>query len=332
MLICNFQRKGKYMKIHGLHHVTAVTGKASQNVTFYTQNLGMRLVKKTVNQDDVSAYHLFYADAFGSPGTDLTFFDWPQMERNRNGAGSIARTALRVPNREALEWWRKRLEEASVSHGGIIEEGGQTLLRFLDPEGMELELVDDGGTPGGTPWEKSPVPQDVGIKGLHSVLLMVRDLEPTERTLTQILGLRQVREYHMEGDSERPVVVYESGDGGPGTEVHVEAGPHLRPGRLGAGGVHHVAFRTPDEEEQEGWRKRILEAGLNVTPVIDRFYFKSIYFRIPGGILFEIATDGPGFDADEDMENLGERLALPPFLEPRRASIEAQLQPIDTSR
>jgi glyoxalase family protein len=317
------------MQIHGLHHVTAVTGQASQNVTFYTQTLGMRLVKKTVNQDDVSAYHLFYADALGSPGTDLTFFDWPQMDRNRNGAGSIARTALRVPSREALDWWRQRLGEAGISHGGIIEEGDHTLLRFLDPEGMELELVDDKGAPGGKPWEKSPVPLEVGIKGLHSVALMVRELDSTDWVLKQVMGFRQVRDYHMEGDPERRTVVYESGEGGPGTEVHVEAGDHLRPGRLGAGGVHHVAFRTPDDGEQESWRQRILEAGLNVTPVIDRFYFKSIYFRIPGGILFEIATDGPGFHADEDIESLGERLALPPFLESRRESIEAQLKPID---
>jgi glyoxalase family protein len=317
------------MQIHGIHHITAVTGQASLNVGFYTQTLGMRLVKKTVNQDDVSAYHLFYADAVGSPGTDLTFFDWPQMDRNRNGAGSIARTALRVPNREALEWWKGRLDEAGVTHGGIIEEGEQTLLRFLDPEGMEMELVDDRGAPGGKPWEKSTVPEDVAIKGLHSAYLMVRELESTEWMLKQVLGFRDARKYQMEGDPERQVVVYESGDGGPGTEVHVEAGHHLRPGRLGAGGVHHVAFRTPNDEEQEAWRKRILEAGLNVTPVIDRFYFKSIYFRIPGGILFEIATDGPGFDADEDLERLGERLALPPFLEPRRESIEAQLKPLD---
>jgi glyoxalase family protein len=321
--------KGAKMQIHGIHHVTAVTAKASQNVAFYTQTMGMRLVKKTVNQDDVSAYHLFYADALGSPGTDLTFFDWPQMDRNRNGAGSIVRTALRVGNRQALEWWQQQFDEKGITHGGIIEEGGQTLLRFLDPEGMELELVDDQGVPGGQHWEHSPVPEEAGIKGLHSVALMVRELEPTEMVLKEVMGFRQVREYYTEGDSERRTVVYESGEGGPGTEVHIEAGGHLRPGSLGAGGVHHVAFRTPDDAEQEAWRDRLLQVGLNVTPVIDRFYFKSIYFRIPGGILFEIATDGPGFHADEDIEKLGERLALPPFLEPRRESIEAQLKPLD---
>lgn len=320
------------MQISGLHHVTAVTGQASHNVAFYTQTLGMRLVKKTVNQDDVSAYHLFYADELGSPGTDLTFFDWPRMDKNINGAGSIARTALRVPSRESLDWWRQRFDEANISHGGIIEEGGTTILRFLDPEGMELELVNDRGAPGGKPWEKSPVPVEMGIKGLHSVALMVKDLDPTAWVLEQVMGFRQVREYQMEGASERGVVVYESGEGGSGTEVHIESGSHLRLGRLGAGGVHHVAFRTPDEAEQESWRDRLLQAGLNVTPVIDRFYFKSIYFRIPGGILFEIATDGPGFDADEDIDSLGERLALPPFLESRRESIEAQLRPLEISR
>lgn len=316
------------MELTGLHHVTAITAQAVQNVDFYTRLLGLRLVKKTVNQDDVSAYHLFYADALGSPGTDVTFFDWPHVVQNRNGSGSISEIALRAPGREALDWWARRLSEASIPHSGVIEEGGQELLRFTDPEGQALALVDDEGAPGGKAWEHSPVPAEMFLRGLHAVTLMVSDLEPTAETLTGVMGFEPVREYHAAGDPARPVVVYATGKGGPGAEVHVEAGPHLAPARLGRGGVHHVAFRTPNDEEHQEWRQRIASAGLGVTPVIDRFYFKSIYFREPGGILFEIATDGPGFASDEDLQHLGESLALPPFLEPYRQQIEMNLRPL----
>lgn len=316
------------MELIGLHHVTAVTAQAALNVEFYTQVLGLRLVKKTVNQDDVSAYHLFYADALGSPGTDVTFFDWPQMARNRNGAGSISRISLRAPGREALEWWERRLTDAAVPHSGIIQEGGLNMIQFTDPEGQELALVDDGGAPGGKPWEHSPVPVEMGIKGLFGVNLMVSDLLPTAKTLSELMGFQPVREYKTAGEPARTIVVFATAGGGPGTEVHVEAGPHLIPGRLGRGGVHHVAFRTTNDEEQQVWRERIATAGLRVTPIIDRYYFKSIYFREPGGILFEIATDGPGFATDEPVERLGERLALPPFLEPHRAQIESNLHPL----
>jgi glyoxalase family protein len=211
----------------------------------------------------------------------------------------------------------------------VIREGGQDRLHFADPEGMELALVNDGGAPGGTPWERSPVPVEQGIRGLHAVTLMLRSLEPTATVLTEVMGFQRVDEYQAGGDPQRRVVVFAAPGGGPGTEVHVEAGSHLPPGRLGRGGVHHVAFRTPDDAEQIAWRKRIHNAGLGVTEVIDRYYFKSIYFREPGGILFEIATDGPGFATDEDINHLGERLALPPFLEPRREQIEAQLHPLE---
>lgn len=318
------------MQITGLHHVTAITSHAAQNLEFYTQALGLRLVKKTVNQDDVSAYHLFYADAVGSAGTEVTFFDWANVVPNRNGAGSIARISLRAPSRESLDWWANRFNEMEVAHEGVKEENGLAYLRFTDPEGMPLELVNDGGAPGGTPWEKSPVPAEMGIKGLNAVKLMVRRLEPTEWVLTQVLGFEPVREHLLEDDPARRVVVFATAGGGPGTEVQVEYGPHLPDARLGRGGVHHIAFRTPNDEEHAAWRERIAGAGLGVTPVIDRFYFKSIYFREPGGILFEIATDGPGFATDEDMNHLGETLALPPFLEPHRAAIEAQLHPLET--
>lgn len=314
------------MQLTGLHHVTAVTGQAAQNLAFYTQVLGLRLVKKTVNQDDVSAYHLFYADAVGSPGTDVTFFDWPHAIKNRPGAGTIGLTTLRVPSAEALTWWAQRLTELGVTHRGLVEEDGQTVLRFTDPEGQELALINDHGAPGCIPWERSPVPAKMAIRGLHSVRLLVHDLRPTAWVLTEALGFRQVRDYLAGNDPARQITVFATGDGGPGAEVHVEAGRHLVPGRVGRGGVHHIAFRTPNDEEHRAWQRRLDQAGLGVTPVIDRFYFKSIYFREPGGVLFEIATDGPGFASDEETEHLGERLALPPFLEPRRREIEAGLR------
>jgi glyoxalase family protein len=297
-------------------------------MAFYTQVLGLRLVKKTVNQDDVSAYHLFYADAVGSPGSDVTFFDWPHVAQNIDGAGSIAEIALRVAGRPALEWWETRLAEAGVPHAEIQEFAGRPVLRFTDPEGQALALVDDQGAPGGLPWERSPVPAAQFIRGINSVKLLVQDLGPTAYVLTNVMGFRQVGEFPADGVTGERVAVFETGPGGPGAEVYVEAKPHSARGRQGRGGVHHVAFRTPDDEQHQAWRQRIAAAGLGVTPVIDRFYFKSIYFREPGGVLFEIATDGPGFTADEEAEHLGERLALPPFLEPQREQIEANLHPI----
>ncbi|MBV9851869.1 MAG: ring-cleaving dioxygenase [Armatimonadetes bacterium] len=313
------------MQLTGLHHVTAVTGDAPANLAFYTDTLGLRLVKKTVNQDDVSAYHLFYGDAAGHPGTEVTFFDWPRIGPNVPGAGGISAIALRVPGPAALEWWARRLTDVGVQCGDIEERGGRLTLDFADPEGQRLQLVDDGGAPGGTPWPRSPVPAEHGLKGLDGVALTVRRLGPTAEVLTEVLGMRRAREYERQG---RRVVVFEMGAGGPGAELHVEERPDLSRGHVGAGGVHHVAFRTPDDAEQAAWRGRIRAAGLVTSDLIDRFYFRSLYFREPGGVLFEIATDGPGFAADEDPAHLGERLSLPPFLEPQRRRIEAGLRPL----
>ena len=316
------------MELGGLHHVTAVTGNAAGNLDFYTQVLGMRLVKKTVNQDDVSAYHLFYADEAGNPGTDVTFFDWPHVGKNVPGTGMITAIGLRVPNRSALDWWAERFTGFGVRHDAISDRNGRATLAFSDPEGQRLELVDDGGKPGGTPWKESPVPAEMAIRGLNSVTLAVENMGPTERTLTEVMGFTRSGSYRLWEGASRDVIVFESGPGGPGTEVHVEERPETPPGRLGIGGVHHVAFRTPDDEEHRRWRERVAGARLGVTPVIDRFYFKSIYFREPEGVLFEIATDGPGFVSDEPLEHLGEKLALPPFLEPHRARIELGLRPL----
>lgn len=314
--------------LNGLHHVTAVSAaQIGRNVDFYTRVLGLRLVKKSVNQDDVSAYHLFYADKLGSPGTDMTFFDWPQSAQERRGTDSVAATAFRVNGRAALDYWVQRLDQEGVTHHGIETFAGRDALRLEDPEGQRLMLVDDGGAAfEGELWDGSDVPLEAALRGFYAVLLSIPRLDWIDPILTEVLHFRQAR--RDQGPDGRDVVVYETGDGGPGREVWVIEEPDTATARPGAGGVHHVAFRTADEAQQRYWRERVIKAGLHVSPVIDRFYFHSIYFRISNGILFEIATDGPGFTADEALDTLGERLALPPFLEPRRAQIEAGLKPI----
>ena len=315
------------MQLTGLHHVTAVTGNTGKNVEFYTHVLGLRLVKQTVNQDDISAYHLYYADERGNPGTDVTFFDWPHIGRNVSGTGTIGTIALRVPGAEALDWWARHLEENGVQIQSRGERAGRASILFTSPEGMQLALLDDGNASTTSEyWDKSPIPAHVAIRGLDAATVIVRRLESLALVLTQVLGFKQTREYQLEGENR--LVVFETWEGGPGTEVHVEVRPNGMEGNLGIGGVHHIAFRTPNPEEHRLWRARLAEVGLGVTPVIDRFYFKSIYFRVPGGALFEIATDGPGFATDEDIAHLGEHLALPPFLEGQRAEIEKNLHPL----
>lgn len=314
------------MNLNGIHHVTAVSREIGRNAHFYTEVLGLRLVKKSVNQDDVSAYHLFYADKVGSPGTDMTFFDWPQVIQDRRGTDSIATTAFRVNGRDALAYWAGRLTRHGVAHRGIETFGERAILRFDDPEGQRLMLVDDGGAPyEGEAWEGTDVPVEYALRGFYAVVLSTPRLDWMHPVLSE-LGYRQVGSApHPDGQD---VLIYETGEGGPGRELWVIEEPDQPLARLGAGGVHHVAFRVADQEEQRYWRERLTRAGLRVSPFIDRFYFQSIYFRISNSILFEIATDGPGFDADEDLDRLGETLALPPFLEPQRAQIEANLKPI----
>ncbi len=319
------------MQLGGLHHVTAVTGDAPGNVDFYTNVLGLRLVKKTVNQDDVSAYHLFYGDEAGHAGTEVTFFDWAGMGPNLPGAGGIVEIGLRVPDRAALDWWAERFDRLGVPHDAVAEFARHDTLRFTDPEGQRLALVAGGSDAEFSPWQKSPVPVAAQIRGLNHVTLAVDRLAPTARVLTDVLGFAQAGDYPAPDNPSLRTVVFETGPGGPGTEVRVEERPDLPPARLGSGGVHHVAFRTPDDTEHRAWRDRVRAAGIGITDVIDRYYFKSLYFREPGRILFEIATDGPGFATDEDPAHLGERLALPPFLEPHRAAIEAGLRPLPTS-
>jgi glyoxalase family protein len=313
------------MQLTGIHHLTAISAKPGENLRFYTGLLGMRLVKKTVNQDDVSAYHLFYADGKANPGTDLTFFDFPAAPERR-GTNSISRTGLRVSGEKTLGYWKDRLTKAGGHAGAVTEVDGRLTLPFEDIEGQRLVLVDDGGNDPSSPWERSPVPAEHQIRGLGPIVLNVHDLKRTEQVLTQVMNMKKVRDYTAP-DAKAPVEVFAMGEGGPAAELHVIEQKDLPAARQGAGGVHHVAFRTPDTQ-YDAWTQRLNELGVANSGAVDRFYFRSLYFREPNGILFEIATDGPGFATDEPMETLGEKLALPPFLEPRRAAIEAGLKPI----
>jgi glyoxalase family protein len=314
------------MQLTGIHHLTAISAKPRENLAFYTGLLGMRLVKKTVNQDDVSAWHLFYADGKANPGTDLTFFDFPAAPELR-GTNSISRTGLRVAGENSLGFWRDRLKQAGGHTGDVVEVDGRLTLPFEDREGQRLVLVDDGGAGPASPWEKSAVPAEHQIRGLGPIVLNVHDLTAIERVLTAAMNMRRVRDYAAP-DAAAQIHVFAMGEGGPAAELHVIESKDLPIARQGAGGVHHVAFRTPNEAQYHRWTQRLNQLGIRNSGEIDRFYFRSLYFREPNGILFEIATDGPGFATDEPMETLGEKLALLPFLEPRRAQIEAGLKPI----
>ncbi len=323
------------MSLHlsGFHHLTAVSADIRGNKRFYTEDLGMRLVKRSVNQDDVSAYHLFYSDKVGTPGHDVTFFDWP-VPRERRGGRSVTRTGLRVAGDASLRYWRARFEERAVPHGDVVERDGRLVLDFEDPEGQRLTLVDDGGSGDPpVPWERSSVPAEHQVRGLGPITMTVPDLAATDLVLQRVANMRQTRTYPDPESARHSVFVYQMTDpsaaDGPHAELHVAVRPDMPPARGGAGGVHHVAFRTPNGEQYQAWEERLAHFGIPNSGPVDRYYFRSLYFREPGGVLFEIATDGPGFAVDEDPTTLGEQVALPPFLEPRRAQIEAGLKPID---
>jgi glyoxalase family protein len=298
------------MKLHGLHHVTAITARARDNHDFYTRNLGLRLVKKTVNQDDVSAYHLFYADGAGTPGTDLTFFDWPTAPERR-GTRSVTRTGLRVGSTTSLEWWRDRLG-SGVS---ITERNGKPVLDFEDPEGQRLSLVVDD----------EPAAAVHQIRGLGPLLLNVPTFEPTDRVFRELLLLPNIGTYPMDG---REVHVYQIGaKPGAARELHLRVDPDLPAARQGAGGVHHLALRTT-QADYHAWAQHLAESDMPHSGPVDRHWFRSLYFREPNGLLIEIATDEPGFTTDEPLDRLGETLSLPPFLEPKRREITAGLKPL----
>ncbi len=304
------------MYLKGFHHLTAVTADAPGNHKFYTQTLGLRLVKKTVNQDDTSAYHLFYADGAGSPGTDITFFDWP-VGRERRGSHSVTRTGLRVAGEAALAWWRTRFADLGVRHEKIIEEAGRPTLAFEDPEGQRLALVADGSG-AAHPWDQSPVPAEHQIRGLGPITMSVADPGPTDIVLTKLMNMTAAGRF---GDT----LVYRMEQAGAVGELHVTVDPGLPPAQQGAGGVHHVAFNIP-YAEYDAWAARLKTMRVPNSGPVDRFWFKSLYFREPNGVLFELATDAPGFATDEPMDRLGTTLSLPPFLEARRAEIEAGLK------
>lgn len=304
----------------GIHHVTAIAGDPSTNAQFYTGVLGLRLVKRTVNFDDPESYHLYYGDEAGHPGTIMTFFPWPGARHGRHGVGQIAATAFAVPA-SSLGFWSARLEQ----HGVTTESSqvlGEELLAFDDPEGLHIEIVgvaDAGNRPG---WANGPVPAEHALRGLAHVTLAEQGYEATARLLGDVMGFRLL------GESDNRFR-FGIGAGGAGLRVDILRMPDAPRGLVAVGTVHHVAFRAAGDAEQLAWRERLVGQGLDVTPVLDRQYFRSIYYREPGGILFEIATDPPGFTVDEPLERLGSTLKLPPRLEARRAFLEAVLPPLD---
>jgi glyoxalase family protein len=310
--------------ILGLHHVTAIASDPQTNVDFYVGVLGLRLVKKTINFDDPTTYHLYYGDGVGNPGTVMTFFPWPGVRRGALGSGQTHTTSFAVPE-HSLDFWRDRLEESLV-RARDIERFGVQGLAFADPDGLRLELLasarpDDGREP----WLGSSVPAEHAIRGFDGVTLLHADSAATERVLVEAMGFRKVAV-----DGER--VRYESGDGGSGTFVDLLHDPNAVPGRVAGGSVHHVAFRMADDDAQATWQEHLFDAGHPTTEVKDRMYFHAIYFREPGGVLFELATDNPGFATDESVEELGTELRLPPWLESDRDRIERGLPPLEDPR
>ncbi len=308
----------------GLHHVTAITGDAQANLDFYTGVLGLRLVKITVNFDDPGAYHLYYGDGLGSPGTILTFFAWPGSSRGRSGAGQVTATAYAVPA-AALDYWRQRLDAHGVGVSDAGERFGEPVLRFVDPDGISLELIGvaDDARAG---WGGNGVSEEQAIRGFHGVTVSLRETDDTDALLRVPLGFAPVGEMTDPTGEQR--TRYLAADGAPANVLDVLHTPSLPYGQSAAGTVHHIAWRTPDDAAQGEWLRTLTAARLRVTPVQDRQYFHSIYFREPGGVLFEIATDAPGFAIDETPETLGTALRLPPQYEPMRERIAASLPPL----
>ncbi|MBC7808369.1 MAG: ring-cleaving dioxygenase [Akkermansiaceae bacterium] len=300
----------------GLHHVTAISGDMVANLAFYTGTLGLRLVKKSINQDDVQAYHLFYADAVGSPGTDLTFFDWPQAGPTTPGPGTITRTTLRVSGVDAVDWWEHRLRDAGI---GTQRDATSGNILFADPEGQPLALADDSGLPGASVAWDATVPANYALRGMLGVDIESARPDATGLVLERVLGFER---------TDTPSGYYEVRSEDGIAQIRVSAPSSGRLGRAGIGGVHHVAFRVRDDAHLLAFKERIEAAGLQTSGYVDRYYFHSLYFREPGGVLFELATDGPGMAIDEDGAALGNRVSIPPFLEARRAEIEADLRPL----
>ncbi len=315
-------------QLKGIHHVTAITSSAEKNYAFFTNVLGIRLVKKTVNQDDIQTYHLFFADDKGSAGTDITFFDFPGISKGIHGTNEISKTSFRVPADAALAYWVNRFDRLDVKHAGIEEQFGKKTLSFSDFDDQHYQLISDefnNGVEPGTPWQKGPVPLEHAIRGLGPIFVCIADFGSLKVMLENVLLFKETQ---REGSFH----LFEMGEGGNGASVIVEDNANLPPARQGYGSVHHAAFRVADRAELDEWIERLNNVGLPSSGYVDRHFFESLYARVAPQILVEFATDGPGFMGDEPYETLGEKLSLPPFLEPKRATIEKLVRPIDTVR
>ncbi|SNZ10226.1 glyoxalase family protein [Terribacillus aidingensis] len=314
--------------LKGIHHVTAITSSAEKNYEFFTYVLGMRLVKKTVNQDDIQTYHLFFADDKGSAGTDMTFFDFPGIPKGTHGTNEIFKTGFRVPSDAALDYWVKRFDRLDVKHRGVKEQFGIKTVTFEDFDEQQYQLISDEhdeGVASGTPWQDGPVPLEYAITGLGPIHVRTAHIDYFKEMLEKVLQFRPVAQ-------EESLFLYEVGEGGNGARVIVEHNTVLPDGRQGYGTVHHAAFRVEDRSVLEEWIERMQSFGFQTSGYVDRHFFESLYSRVAPQILFEFATDGPGFMGDEPYETLGEKLSLPPFLEPERERIEKLVRPIDTVR
>jgi glyoxalase family protein len=309
------------IQIPGLHHVTAIASDPQRNLDFYAGVLGLRFVKRTVNFDDPGTYHFYLGDSHGTPGTIMTFFAWPGAGRGIRGTGQVDAVAFAIP-KNSTAYWLERLRQEHVPAEKAGPRFDEELIRFIDPDGLLIELIESGAPPNVEQWHGSSVPTEHSIRGFHSVSAALEGYERTAKLLTESFGYRLVNE------SNNRFRFASQNKTAAGREIDLICIPDAHPGRVAAGSVHHIAFRARDDADQRQWREHLVSLGYNVTPVIDRIYFNSIYFREPGGILFEIATDPPGFALDEDLNQLGESLRLPPWLESSRAQIEKNLPPI----
>lgn len=315
-------------QLKGMHHVTAITSSAEKNYEFFTYVLGMRLVKKTVNQDDIQTYHLFFADDKGSAGTDMTFFDFPGIPKGVHGINEISKTSFRVPSDAALEYWVQRFDRLEVKHTGIKEQFGKKTLSFVDFDDQQYQLISDEfnkGVESGTPWQKGPIPLEYAITGLGPIFVRIANFDDFKEMMEKVLLFKET-------DNEGAFHLFEVGEGGNGASVIVEYNAILPEARQGYGTVHHAAFRVEDRSVLDEWIERMSSFGFHTSGYVNRHFFESLYARVAPQILFEFATDGPGFMGDEPYETLGEKLSLPPFLEPKRVQIEKLVRPIDTVR
>ena len=307
------------LSIPGIHHVTCITGAVQQCTDFYVSVLGLRFIKKSINQDLPDTYHIYFGDYLGTPGTAMTFFGWPTWPEQRAGSGQVTTVAFQVPS-GSLGFWSSRLKKLGLDHGTTTRFGVDALT-LSDADGIGIELVGDASDDRWVPWKDAPIAEDNAIRGFHSVALTVAEGAATADLLTTTMGFRKATH-------DGPRARFETGEGGPHAILDLIESPEGPVGEESIGTVHHVAWRTAAAETQVQWRERLLQAGRNVTPVIDRWYFQSIYYREPGGVLFEIATDGPGFTVDETPEALGSGLSLPPWFGVRRDHLDEILPPI----